>query len=262
RSLQRDRFSNDSDDLFRDVDANIQRCRDRIEDGIMPQWWERKLDRYLNIGEHANKAKASERRVSAGQLLSSLVGKPIQFSWKDFDKYNKQADDLVWVEGANGPGAMPMWAYNSPGYTKKYAVNHLYTQNYHEVEFSVKIPGANDNESTVLPFVYDTGCSICRLYEEDLQVIVDMAGQSAPFFCYIGVQSSQGHYTVVSTCKLAFNIHDQSWKNQGNWPRPWVEVQCSVDPGKAPTGWHLRLDEPWLRDLYYIATAPDNNHTL
>ncbi|KAJ6112829.1 hypothetical protein N7512_008153 [Penicillium capsulatum] len=192
----------------------------------------------------------------------SLVGKPIQFSWKDFDKYNKQADDLVWVEGANGPGAMPMWAYNSPGYTKKYAVNHLYTQNYHEVEFSVKIPGANDNESTVLPFVYDTGCSICRLYEEDLQVIVDMAGQSAPFFCYIGVQSSQGHYTVVSTCKLAFNIHDQSWKNQGNWPRPWVEVQCSVDPGKAPTGWHLRLDEPWLRDLYYIATAPDNNHTL
>lgn len=46
--------------LSSDVEANIQRCIERIEDGIMPQWWEAKLKAYEAVGSQSEQMMARE----------------------------------------------------------------------------------------------------------------------------------------------------------------------------------------------------------
>jgi hypothetical protein len=46
--------------VYRDVEKWIQRCHDRIQDGIMPQWWEKKLEVYREIKRTIDSAKDSE----------------------------------------------------------------------------------------------------------------------------------------------------------------------------------------------------------
>lgn len=46
--------------VYRDVKGIIKRCHDRIHDGIMPQWWEKKLAVYQEIQDQIDSVKKSE----------------------------------------------------------------------------------------------------------------------------------------------------------------------------------------------------------
>lgn len=55
-----------------DIEGNIQRCHDRIGDGIMPQWWEGKLKRYTEWKENLDKFKASEKESLSWEVVVRL----------------------------------------------------------------------------------------------------------------------------------------------------------------------------------------------
>ncbi|KAJ5162254.1 hypothetical protein N7492_007646 [Penicillium capsulatum] len=52
--------SEDNDLKEDDVEGNIQRCKERIEDGIMPQWWKTKLQNYEAVQTQMDKMKDLE----------------------------------------------------------------------------------------------------------------------------------------------------------------------------------------------------------
>lgn len=72
-----------------DIEANIKRCKERIDDGIMPQWWEDKLKRYESRKEQLDELIASESPELSLEIIARI--KNLQFirNWLDEhgDKY-------------------------------------------------------------------------------------------------------------------------------------------------------------------------------
>lgn len=60
-----------SNAVYRDVEKWVQRCHDRIQDGIMPQWWEKKLEVYQEIKKTIDSAKDSEKK--SGMILEAVM---------------------------------------------------------------------------------------------------------------------------------------------------------------------------------------------
>ncbi|KAJ5675786.1 hypothetical protein N7462_008683 [Penicillium macrosclerotiorum] len=69
-----DWISDDNDLDKDDVDANIQRCKERIEDGIMPHWWEDKLKFYQKHKDQKDAAIASEPAGLSWEAVMRLKG--------------------------------------------------------------------------------------------------------------------------------------------------------------------------------------------
>jgi hypothetical protein len=71
--------------FFSDIEAVIQRCNDRISDGIMPQWWTQKLEDYQklkkeNDAQIASVGPPSQRNQASSFLfISSILTRLLAF---------------------------------------------------------------------------------------------------------------------------------------------------------------------------------------
>lgn len=104
----------------------IQRCKDRIEDGIMPEWWEKKLETYLSLKKQNDEAikysggldlQTSQRIQTLESMRRAILNDGVtdgKFQTIEailsayFKKQMKWTDGMVtyWVNGekiCNGP---------------------------------------------------------------------------------------------------------------------------------------------------------------
>lgn len=83
-----------------DIEANIQRCHERIEDGIMPQWWVEKLQIY--------EAEQRKIEITIGSMPQGLSWKVItriknlekiqEYLLKNGDLYNQLVNVNALIE--------------------------------------------------------------------------------------------------------------------------------------------------------------------
>lgn len=95
---------------FSDIEGMIKRCKERIEDGVMSQWWEKKLENYLKMQEERKKIMDSEPGLSE-EVVMRLKRLEIVKSGlvRDSDKY----DSIPNIDAI-------MNRYRSGGYTWEY----------------------------------------------------------------------------------------------------------------------------------------------
>ncbi|KAJ5586548.1 hypothetical protein N7450_006335 [Penicillium hetheringtonii] len=107
------------DDIHEDdLEANIKRCKERIEDGIMPQWWEQKLKDYEKDQAEVQELIASEPEGLAYDEIMRLktlevIRKAVLKNGDDYDQMRNvttmmekyRARELVWT-----PGRVTYWA--------------------------------------------------------------------------------------------------------------------------------------------------------
>lgn len=101
-----------------DLEANIQRCKERIEDGIMPQWWERKLARYEKDQAEVEKLIDSEPEglgFNEIMRLKSLEAIKVALL-RDGDDYDQMKNITAMMEKYRSfelswwPGHVTYWA--------------------------------------------------------------------------------------------------------------------------------------------------------
>ncbi|EPS30996.1 hypothetical protein PDE_05950 [Penicillium oxalicum 114-2] len=110
--IPRDWDGTDNDLDEKDIDKVIQRCKERIEDGVMPHIWEEKLKRYKKLREQEDEAVASENpamsrntviRVKYLEMIRERLGKT-KDSHRQAVNVNALIDayrdgNLTWMEG-------------------------------------------------------------------------------------------------------------------------------------------------------------------
>lgn len=119
-----------------------------------------------------------------------------------------------------------------------------------------KVRGASDKDALVQPFVDDTGASLPRIFLDDLEQMVAVAGEARPPFLTYREFKSPAGLVYTATFKILFNI-PQGPSSSLLWVRPWVPVQtCIEDRYHRPED--TRLGGGWLRTVLYTTTAPNN----
>lgn len=109
-----------------------------------------------------------------------------------------------------------------------------------------------------MEFRDDTGATVCMIWEEDVQQIVNIAGgQKARYIDHAGFRMAGGTTSVLPICEIQMNMFDAN----GNEMVRWTPMPVCIQPGHRPVG-TMRLSGPFVRRCMFTATAPDPNGCL
>ncbi|KAJ6141524.1 hypothetical protein N7470_009914 [Penicillium chermesinum] len=239
-----------------DVVANIQRCKDRIKEGVMPHWWERRLKKYeecktqldtmmaaapagLSMAKAGDKLKltatigAIVKAYQSGKLTwhegmvtywsrgKKICNGPKEFAWEDFDRYNRQYKgyEEFWVEGLYGPGSVP--------------VLPIYALGMHNSCMSVMV-----------------------IYQDDLERLEDKAREMARIVGAVRLYGAfGGSWAVIYKMEVNMKNHN------GECMLDWTPIQVAVVDWDRRVG-EARLSGPWMRHRFFVGSSPDNQGIL
>ncbi|KAJ5703197.1 hypothetical protein N7488_010745 [Penicillium malachiteum] len=289
-----------------DIDGQIQRCLERIGEGIMPQLFESRLIKLEKDRLEIQITKRNEdpflspevrKRVSTLEQLWDIIRRsgdkdkqlvnieavldayrsgeltwtglvtywsngnqlcePRPFSWDEFETINKYYDGnrSFWTEGLDGPGPeSAKYRFVVPA-----SPFHPFLNTYNVM---VRLPGVDWWEE--FTFLYDTGSTMCRIYEDDLTQLqghwtVDDPGHNIPIMGNVLAEehsSFTGDRVVMVEVALRHpGLHETRLT-------PWVRIQCAVTGGSCPVDSPKRLDGPWIRYFMHTLTEPNGRNEL
>ncbi|KAJ5261434.1 hypothetical protein N7478_012029 [Penicillium angulare] len=226
----------------------------------------------------------------AGQLLfddnatywaqGRMVGGPSPFSWEDFGRLNTEENRGIggfWVEGVYS--RQPKTAMLVNKYTSS-------THDMHgkvEVDLTIRLsqavpvdpmyPRDNTFDRTGVPFPElelkfsdDTGASTMNIFNDDMQNLMgNNAGmRPAPVSHLMGYEvfrMASGARSVMKIILVDVNIRGLDRNDNRDFMGAWDCIPCAVFDQNQNQG-QVRLNGPWLRNMYYVATAPAQMVTL
>ncbi|KAJ5627021.1 hypothetical protein N7528_004448 [Penicillium herquei] len=263
-----------------DIDANIQRAKERIQDNIMPhafQWRlheyekEKTYRRFLLISKIISKwpKGLSWNVLQRLESLEFLQGKlelddPLEQltnvkSISEAYKYNQlEINDLVtyWSHGTQISQPRPFdWDELMAINTHYEGSKGFWVEGY---KIAVRIPGIR--WWTELDFIFDTGADRMEIFDSDIS---NICGPNNADFRTIGSTQVYGmnaqadrHVIVLEVCLL-----DEKARRM----TPWTMIDCNIVPGVARNAngsINSRVDGPVFRNLLYNCFVPDGYQNL
>ncbi|KAJ6014290.1 hypothetical protein N7540_008881 [Penicillium herquei] len=289
-----------------DIDGQIQRCLERIEEGIMPQLFESRLLKLEKDRLEIQVKKRNEdpflspavlKRVSTLEQLWDIVRRkgdkdkqlinieavldayrsskltwtglvtywsngnklcePRPFNWDEFETINRyyEGNRSFWTEGLDGPGPeSAKYRFIVPA-----SPFHPFLNTY---SVMVRLPGVDWWEE--FTFLYDTGSTMCRIFEDDLTQLqghwtVNDPGHNIPL---MGTVLAEEHSSFTGDRVVMVEVALRHPGLQDTRLTPWVRIQCAVTTGSCPTDSPRRLDGPWIRYFMHTLTEPNGRNEL
>ncbi|CAG8890964.1 unnamed protein product [Penicillium egyptiacum] len=263
-----------------DVDGMIERCHWRINEGIMPDIWERKLKMYQNMKQRQTEMINSEPAGVSWEVIQRLDS--LERIKKDFDEFGNdngntpnviaimaayRSGDLVW---SDDPGSVTYWAHGKMVAGPKKMDMEEFLDISRErgphgiwvegVTVSIRNPNTwskNTSEPTVqIPVLEDTGAAAMKICLSDQEYLERLSGAPLPVTSTTDMSTAAG-LMRVNNVVLQVNIFNN---DEPMLPR-WINVRACVgrDPPDAPS---TRLSGVWLHHMLYCLSMPNNTNTM
>ncbi|KAJ5702250.1 hypothetical protein N7488_009798 [Penicillium malachiteum] len=238
-----------------DIDANIERAKERIEDNIMPHAFQWRLHEYEKEKTYRSKIISKWPKGLSCNVLQRLES-------LEFLQRKLELDDPL-EQLANFKSISE--AYNQP---RPFDWDELLAINTHDegskgfwvegYKIAVRIPGVR--WWTELDFIFDTGADRIMIFDSD---IPNICGPNNANFRTIGSTQVYGmsaeadrHVIVLEVCLL-----DEKTRRM----TPWTMIDCNIVPGAARNAngsINSRVDGPVFRHLLYNCFVPDGHKNL
>ncbi|KAJ5221197.1 uncharacterized protein N7469_010084, partial [Penicillium citrinum] len=283
----------------KDIDAQIVRCHERIEENIFPQVFKEKLRRYeiskayyetsppglseevyhriktlRTIRRQIQNADKSEQLPNVKAILQAYLDEKLQWNpglvtyWSRGVKLCEPRpfrwDEFEVINAAHG-GHKSFWTegISGPG-PQLQAASFIVpgSTSYIGINFyrlALRIPGHSWWDE--LEFVYDTGATIMQICRSDLRTLMGpRITQVDSFVPVLGIFNIVTGAGNVS--RDVVQLECTILNSRRERITPWRAVQCAVDPGVYVEGVSRRLDGPFLRSMMYTSGVPDGNFDL
>ncbi|KAJ5356985.1 hypothetical protein N7517_011594 [Penicillium concentricum] len=269
-----DGWSVDEPDLDEfDVDGQIERCKERISEGILPQFFQNRMISFTAIKQERMDMINSEPEGLSWEIVQRLdCLKKLQRSFEardDDDNLSNvkaimtayRSGKLIWDRDSvsywskdkliAGPKKLDMQEFYS--LSAKHGPKGFWVEG---IWISLRNPTtqATNTMATTMTFDFleDTGASSMRIFSEDRNRIENLSGAPVPVFGK-GIKQTAGGQVEVQNVILQANI---IVNGQPLLPY-WVDIKTSVTPGcKGSSG--DRLSGVWIHHLLFVLSMPDN----
>ncbi|KAJ5716165.1 hypothetical protein N7493_008076, partial [Penicillium malachiteum] len=265
-----------------DVDANIERAKQRIEDNIMPHAFQWRLNEYEKEKAYRSKIISKWPKGLSWNVLQRLESLEFLQRKLEVDDPNKQLANVKSIAEAyksNQLGFNDLVTYWSHGtqisqprpfnWDELLAINTHYegskgfwvegvghSEEYEgEYKIAIRIPGVR--WWTELDFIFDIGADRMEIFDSD---IPNICGPNNAEFRTIGSTQVYGmhaeadrHVIVVEVCLLDEKIRRMT---------PWTMIDVSGVARNANGSINSRVDGPVFRHLLYDCFVPDGHKNL
>lgn len=119
------------------------------------------------------------------------------------------------------------------------------------------MPNGPPNSEEDFEFLHDTGASVMTIFRDDLELLVNRAGNRRARYIRSDSYNTSGGPVVLASCEIEVALRDQ---NDNELTR-WMAIEVAVVGRRRRIG-EDRLSGPWLHFSVFTATAPDNDRTL
>lgn len=119
------------------------------------------------------------------------------------------------------------------------------------------MPNGPPNSQEDFQFMHDTGASVMTIFRDDLELLVNRAGNRRARYIRSDAYNTSGGPVVLSSCEIDVALRRQN----GDKLTRWMTIEVAV-VGRRRRNGENRLSGPWLHFSVFTATAPDNNRTL
>ncbi|KAJ5585218.1 uncharacterized protein N7459_005018 [Penicillium hispanicum] len=261
-----------------DIEGNIQRCHERIETGILPKFFEIKLEKY-------EKKKALQDEIASTapgysfevcQRLHSLdfIKESLE---KKGDRY-EQLPNVYALIKAYQSGNLDWYGDKVTFWSQGRQIGGVRDFDWDEFEqvasenngekgfwvegvyLELRVPGY-DGEGITIEFLDDTGSSCTSLWDSDVDMIRSVADPSRPYLFTLGPTTTVTANGLVLVDTIQVNL-----RVLGNTPdRPlsrWVRREILVFPDNYRSPTTMRMSGSWWRELVFSAYVPNNRRQL
>ncbi|KAJ6114373.1 hypothetical protein N7486_000151 [Penicillium sp. IBT 16267x] len=294
-------WSIDEPDLDpQDLGAQIQRCKERIEDNIMPYIFkirlkvleDAKTSRDLIIAPYEGRGLSwdvIQRLESLKALREELLA-----NGDVFDELPNVVSIINAYESGNlkMDGQITYWSYGRvvhrslsfdwdefkranrmhQGY-KGFWVEGITTDNMLLGQDLMQDKNASKTEPEIeFDFIDDTGCGPLKIYTDDVAILQGpnaAEGIHWPWpqlMGYESMKSADGSVSYILAIMVEVNIYDapRGHPNRQFMIPSWVPAVALVDSAKStgPVGPNERLSGRWMRYSLFTATAPGSHQHL
>ncbi|OQE34566.1 hypothetical protein PENCOP_c017G02281 [Penicillium coprophilum] len=270
-----DGWSVDEPDLDEaDVDGQIERCKERIREGIMPDLFKNRMTTFTAIKQQKMDMISSEPQGLGWEIVQRLDSlKKLERSLGDGDDNEDDLSNVKAIMTAYRSRKLT-WDKDSVSYwsngklitgPQKLNMQELYSLSAKHgprgfwvegVHISLRNPTtqATNTMATTMTFDFleDTGSSTMRIFSDDRFQIETLSGAPLPAVGQAIKQTAAGQI-VVQNVILQANI---MFNGQPLIPY-WVDIQASVTPGRKGTSGD-RLSGVWIQHLLFVLSMPDN----
>ncbi|KAJ5497512.1 hypothetical protein N7463_009499 [Penicillium fimorum] len=269
-----DGWSVDEPDLNEaDIDGQIERCKERISEGIMPDFFESRMETFMAIKKDRMDMINFERKGLSWEIVQRLdsLKKLEQILGRKDDDDNlsnvkalmaayRSGDlgwdrDLVsyWLNGKRLTGPKKLNIQELYSLSTEHGPKGFWVEG---IWISLRNPitqGTNTMATTMtFDFLEDTGASSMRIFNDDKNQIERLSGAHVPVVGQGMKQTASGPVPVQNVI-LQANV---MYNGQSLLPY-WVDIKASVTPGRrGPSG--DRLAGVWIHHLLFILSMPDN----
>ncbi|KAJ5594961.1 uncharacterized protein N7459_001169 [Penicillium hispanicum] len=293
-------ISEDYDLDEEDIQGNIERCKERIEDGIMPQWWETKLARYQEVKDRMDRMTAADPGLSLEVVVRLNHLDAIK---KDLQKAGDKLEQLPNVEAimdayrakklAWTPGLVTYWSRGKKICDGPKKFDWKEFDQYSDgqkgqkgfwvegIDFTLRVPNPAVHYSNGVKngagngAVNGDGSGGSHGDESITWEFIDDTG-SAIMVLYeedltrLENKSQQaarlmGYFTgvgVFGALTLAsYKLEVTIRNDDGNNMVDWVPIQVAIKPGSR-VGDNFRISGPWMRHRFFVGTSPNNTGML
>ncbi|KAJ5591629.1 uncharacterized protein N7459_001998 [Penicillium hispanicum] len=278
-----------------DLEGQIERCKERIEDNINVATFQIRLGYFEGKKELRDQMIASEPEGLSLPVVERLHSlKRIQQGLERKDKYGElcNVNSIIdaYRSGALGwnPGLVTYWTegrqicqprsfdwkefdqikkevdnerswwiegLHGPGPLYKCAKFSLPTDNHFMHWKKLNIRLPGTNTTGTLEMMEDSGASMMTIYEDDIRSLLVPKPAAIPDTMIIGVLDFVTSSGAMETPVIKLDVR---LNHMGTDMIPWTTVQVSLFEGKFTAYSTPRLGGPLLYYMLFTATAPDN----
>ncbi|CAG8230998.1 unnamed protein product [Penicillium salamii] len=259
----------------RDIDAQIERCYERIKDNILPDLFQKRLDRYLGyraarqkIEDAAPKGHDFEvaqrlHHLSGIQNMLQTEGDPdgqlpnVRALLKAFRAGELKVERGMVTYWSNGVRLNEPTKFNRELHERMLRENDS-THSFWVEGFDIYLTTDSepeDLESVKLTVIHDTGADLMGIPEDQYKELEKMP-KKPTVYGYSMMQAAGGmtFYSKVVEVELIMPV---PFLND-TWMCPWIKCPAAVvqnQEGSSVPG--MALSGPFPRFQFYTATCPD-----
>ncbi|KAJ6014312.1 hypothetical protein N7540_008903 [Penicillium herquei] len=257
-----------------DIEGQIVRARERIEDNIMPHAFEWKLERYQEMQSKRNEKIARWPAGLPFEVVERLEGlDSIRKALEKRDEYEQLPNVIAIMEAYISKrirlsGLVTYWFKGVQlCQPRPFSWDECVALNMHHkgstgfwvegYEIAVRIP--NNDWWATLTFLFDTGADVMEIFPNDLPLIL---GPNRPEIMSFGTSVVDQHAGEVYCPSIQVEVC--LLDDKGKRMTPWTLIECDVFPtNERPGGGpNYRIDGPVFRNLLYCCYVPDGRNSL
>ncbi|KAJ5641298.1 hypothetical protein N7490_005298 [Penicillium lividum] len=261
-----------------DIAAQIERCYELLDEGIMPHIFEAKLQKLEEVYAF-NQMAVSKRGQSLSQAIIQRLDN-LDSIWEGIYNNGDELSQLTNIElvmdayrsgELEWTGLVTYWSCGQQlcqprpfNWDEFEAINNrnngsrsFWTEGYN---VAFRLPGHQYWEE--FEMLYDTGATMTRIFWHDVVRLQGDLTTDDHLIPIVGVSRGEqltGHtddiVIMAEVCLINHHTHDIR-------ETPWVRIQCAISEGPMDPRYPQRLDGPWLRYIMHIASEPDAHDNI